>query len=201
MTPADPIMPDRVRAFVALRLSPEVERAVIDLVAALRQAHDRPGAVRWVRPANLHLTLRFLGDRVESITLERLDRALLRIAAATARFTIRVRGLGGFPHLVRPRVLWAGLEGPHLPALAAAVEHAATASGLPPEPRPFAPHLTLGRVRDLGGWAHLRPAIEAAADRDFGHSAAQSMLLYRSTLALDAATYEELARYPFNNGV
>ncbi len=191
-------MPDRVRAFVALRLSAEVERALADFVESLRPADH--GAIRWVRRANLHLTLRFLGDRVEASTLERLDRALIRIAAVTACFTIGVHGTGGFPNLTRPRVVWVGLESAELVALATDIERAASASGLAAEPRAYSPHLTIGRVRDYRGWDELRPAIEVAADRDFGHSAAQSMILYRSTLAVDAASYEELARYPFGGG-
>lgn len=200
MTPVPSIMPDRVRAFVALRLSAEVERAVADFVDLLRPADDRRGAVRWVRRANLHLTLRFLGDRVEASTLERLDRGLMRIAGVTGCFTIGIRGLGGFPNLARPQVLWAGLESAELAALAASIERAAIASGLAAERRAYSPHLTIGRVRDVTGWDQLRPAIEAAGERDFGRSAAHSMILYRSMLAVDAASYQELARYPFAGG-
>jgi RNA 2',3'-cyclic 3'-phosphodiesterase len=194
------MMPDRIRAFVALRLSADVKRAVADFIEALGPAGNSCGTVRWVRRADLHLTLRFLGDRVEAETLERLDRALIRIAASTTSFTIRVRGTGAFPDLTRPRVVWAGLESTELIALASRIERGAIESGLAPERRAYSPHLTIGRVRGLGGWSAIRPAIEAAAERDFGHSAAQSMILYRSMLAVDAARYEELARYPFGGG-
>jgi RNA 2',3'-cyclic 3'-phosphodiesterase len=194
------MMPDRIRAFVALRLSAEVERVVADFVDALRPAGNSRGAVRWVRRANLHLTLRFLGDRVEAETLERLDRALIRIAATTANFTVGVRGTGAFPNLTRPRVVWAGLESTELIALASGIERAAIESGLAPERRAYSPHLTIGRVRDLGGFSDIRPAIEAAAERAFGDSAAQSVILYRSTLAVGSASYAELARYPFGGG-
>jgi 2'-5' RNA ligase len=190
-------MPDRIRAFVALRLSAEVERTVAAFIDTLRPAGGSRGAIRWVRRANLHLTLRFLGDGVEAATLERLDRALVRVAAATACFTIHVRDPGAFPNLARPRVIWIGLESAQLISLANLTERAAIESGLAPERRAYSPHLTIGRVRDLGGWSEIRPAIEAAAEYHFGHSAAQSMILYRSTLAVDAASYQELARYPF----
>jgi RNA 2',3'-cyclic 3'-phosphodiesterase len=191
------MMPDRIRAFVALRLSADAERAVADFIESLRGTGNPRGAIRWVRRANLHLTLRFLGDRVMASTLERLDRALVRVAATTTCFTIGVRGTGAFPNLTRPRVVWAGLESTALIALAGGVERAAVESGLPPERRAYSPHLTIGRLRDLGEWSEIRPAIEAAAERDFGLSAAESMILYRSMLAIDSATHEELARYPF----
>jgi RNA 2',3'-cyclic 3'-phosphodiesterase len=191
------MMPDRIRAFVALRLSAEVERTVADFIESLRPPGNPRGGLRWVRPANLHLTLRFLGDRVEAATLDRLDRALIQIAAATAGFTIGVHGTGAFPNLTRPRVVWVGLKSKELIALAATIERAAIESGLAPERRAYSPHLTIGRLRDLVGWSEMRPAIEAAAERDFGRSPAQSMILYRSILAADSAAYDELARYPF----
>jgi len=194
------MMPDRIRAFVALRLSAEVERAVAEFIESLRPAGNAHGAMRWVRRTNLHLTLRFLGDRVEASVLERLDGALVRIAATTARFTIGVRGIGAFPNLARPRVVWVGLESAELIALAASIERAAIESGLAPERRSYTPHLTIGRLRDLDQWDAMRPAIEAAASRDFGRSAALSMILYRSILAIDSATHEELAQYSFGGG-
>jgi 2'-5' RNA ligase len=191
------MMPDRIRAFVALPLSDEVEQAVDDFIDSIRPADNPHGSIRWVRRANLHLTLRFLGDRVAASTLERLDRELVRIADTTASFTVDVRGTGGFPNPARPRVVWVGLASSKMIELARRIEQAAVESGLMPEPRAYSPHLTIGRVRDLGGWSAIRPAIEAAAGRDFGRSPAQSMILYRSILASDSVTYEPLAHYPF----
>ena len=191
------MMPDRVRAFVALRLSAEVERAVADFIETLRLPDNPRGSIRWVRRSNLHLTLRFLGDRVDAATLERLDRALVRIAAATRCFNIGVRGTGAFPNLTRPRVVWAGLESAELIALAGSIERAAIESGLAPARRAYSPHLTIGRVRGLGGWSEMRPLIEAAAEREFGRSPAQAMMLYQSILSPDSATYQELAHYLF----
>jgi RNA 2',3'-cyclic 3'-phosphodiesterase len=191
------MMSGQIRAFVALRLSAEVERTVADFIESLRPPGNARSAIRWVRRANLHLTLRFLGDRVEAPRLERLGRALIRIAAATPCFTIGVRGIGAFPHLTRPRVVWAGLESIELIALAASVERAAIESGLAPEHRAYTRHLTIGRIVDLGGWGEMRPAIEAAAELEFGQSEARSMRLYRSRLTVESASYEELARYPF----
>ena len=200
MTLALSAAPDRIRAFVALRLSTEAEQAIADFVDQLRQTDNSRDAARWVKRGNLHLTLRFLGDRVETVTLERLDRALDRLAATTASFTIGARGLGAFPNLTRPRAIWVGIESAELIALAKGVERAALESGLAPELRAYSPHLTIGRVRDLDAWSELRPAIESAREREFGHSAAQSMILYRSMLAVGAASYRELARYRFAAG-
>jgi RNA 2',3'-cyclic 3'-phosphodiesterase len=191
------MIPDGIRAFVAIRLSAEVEQAVAGFIDSIRPADNPHGSIRWVRRANLHLTLRFLGDRVAASTLETLDRELLHIATTTSPFAIDVRGTGAFPNLRRSRVLWVGLASTEMIELARRIEHAAVESGLMPEPHAYSPHLTIGRIRDLAGWSELRPAIEKAAERDFGRSAARSMILYRSILASDSATYEPLAHYPF----
>ncbi len=194
-------MLDSVRAFVALRMAPEVEQAVSDLVASMRTARNsnRDG-VRWIGRNNFHLTLRFLGDHVAASTIERLDAAFGEIATATACFGIDVRGIGAFPDLERPRVIWVGLESADLRALAAQIERAAVSAGLAPERRAFTPHLTIGRVRDLTGWNKVRRIIEAAQNRDFGRTGAKSFILYRSILGLDSPTYEELGRYRFAGG-
>jgi 2'-5' RNA ligase len=188
-------MPDRVRAFVALRMAPEVAQAIIAFIASMQRATDSSRSVRWVGRNHLHLTLRFLGDRVAASTIERLDGAVSEIASATTCFGIEVRGMGAFPNLERPRVIWVGLQSAELGALASNIESAAVSAGLAPERRAFAPHLTIGRVRDWSGWNELRRAIEATADREFGRTDAKSLVLYRSILGDDSPTYEELGNY------
>lgn len=192
------MMPDRVRAFVAIRMAPEVEQAVIDFIASMRTiGKSHRDGVRWIGRANLHVTLRFLGDRVAGSTLDRLDDALGEIATATPCFAIDVRGIGVFPSPGPPRVIWVGLENPNLRTLAAQVEGAAVSAGLAPEERSFTPHLTIGRVRDLTSLNELRHAIEVARNREFGRTHVESLILYRSILGRDAPTYEELGHYRF----
>jgi 2'-5' RNA ligase len=191
------MMPDGVRAFVALKLAPAAEAAVADFIASLRAASDARGdGVRWTSRHKLHLTLRFLGDRVAASSLERLAGTLEEIAGATADFNIGVRGFGAFPDLSRPRVIWVALESAELSALADQVERAAIGAGFAPERRAFTPHLTIARMRNLIGWSELRREVEAASQRDFGNSAAQSLILFRSVLG-ESSSYQELAQYRF----
>jgi RNA 2',3'-cyclic 3'-phosphodiesterase len=191
------MMPDGVRAFVALKLAPAVEAAVADFIASLRAASDAHGdGVRWTSRHKLHLTLRFLGDRVAASSLERVAGTLEEIANATANFEIGVHGLGAFPDLSRPRVIWIALESAELSALADQVERAAVGAGFAPEHRAFTPHLTIARMRNLTGWSELRREIDAARDRDFGSTVAQSLILFRSILG-GSSSYQELAQYRF----
>ena len=187
-------LPARIRAFVALRLAAEVEQAIDAFVAT-----QRPGGagMNWVARERLHLTLRFLGGAIDSNLIAPLGAALAQIAAETAPFGINARGTGAFPNLERPRVLWVGLAGAELKPLAQRVEAAAVRCGFAPEPRPYSPHLTIARVRNLRGWRELKRDLTAAADRDFGQSRIDSMALYRSILGAGAVTYRELARYAF----
>ncbi len=136
-----------VRSFVAIELPDELKRELVGLVDRLRA--DSPPVTRWGDPANIHLTLKFLGD----VAAERLDAVMAALAAAVgdfAPFQLEVGGLGVFPNPNRVRVVWVAVSGEtgQLLALQRAVEDAMEGLGFPGESRPFTPHLTLARVRD-----------------------------------------------------
>jgi len=175
-------------------MSGEIERAIGEMVHPLRE--QRSG-VRWVRPANLHLTLRFLGDAVDRNVLMALDRNLTEIAAQTSPFMLHARGTGAFPNLDRPRTIWVGLVSEQLVRLARQVEDTAVEVGFAPEGGPYTPHLTIGRVRDLHGWQQIRRLLHQSSIHDFGSTLISEMTLYRSILGGEAAQYQALARYPF----
>ncbi len=185
---------NKIRAFVAIRLGAETERALHDLIDELRAHGD---GISWARRANLHLTLRFLGAAVDSGLIPPLIERLNTTAEETAPFAVAARGIGAFPNLSRPRVIWAGLEGEELLALASRVEKAAVESGFEAERRPYSPHLTIGRVRDLRRWTPLRQRLETAAEREFGCSTIEAMTLYESRLSSEGAIYREIARFGF----
>ena len=124
------MFPDRIRAFVAVRLNAEVEDEIAKFVQPLREL---PSGIRWVRLANLHLTLRFLGNAVDSNLLSLLDQHLNQIAKQTLPFALQARGIGAFPNLQHPRTIWIGLDAEHLTELARQVEAAAEQTGFAPE--------------------------------------------------------------------
>ena len=193
--PADTPIPDGVRAFVAIRLAPEVDEAVARFQADLRPIG---GDIAWVRPANFHLTLRFLGNKVAAGLVKSMIDGLGEIASATAPFVVQARGAGAFPSLSRARVIWIGLHDGELVRVAAEVEALSVRCGLEPEARRFTPHLTIGRARTPTRNAPIRDAIAAAAERDFGGSSIGSIALYRSLLSPHGATYQALATLPFS---
>jgi len=186
VTAADAPREKAIRAFVALPLPDGVRREVAGVIARLSPSLPE---VRFVRDEGAHVTLRFLGwTRAE--TLAAIEAPLARAAAACPPFEMALRGLGTFPDRGSPRVLWLGLD---LPAAArrlqAACEEAAVATGFEPEPRPFHPHLTLGRWRGRT----RRPALP---EMDLGSALASELILYRSDIRPAGSVYAPLAAFP-----
>ena len=181
---ADPVFD--MRTFVAVPLSQQC----LELLAGM-QGKMRPlGAdVRWVAIPSIHLTLKFLGE-IDPAQVPILVESLKKCSAGELPFKLRLHGLGGFPNLHRPRVIWCGVEGDadRLIALQEKVERACADLGFPPESRPFHPHLTLGRVQgkrnlqQLLDYTKIAPDFEQGFDADRYH-------LYKSVLTPHGAIY------------
>ncbi len=183
---------ERIRSFIAVDLAAPVRTALRRLIDELA----RPKAdIRWVRAEGLHITLKFLGW-VEAARLEKVHAALAAAIADQAALQLRAHGLGAFPSLRRPRVLWVGLEGAGLAELAARVEAAMVRMGFEAEKRAFTPHVTLGRVSSLRGWARVEELFKAHLDDEFGESGVDTVVIYRSTLRPDGALYTPLWTIP-----
>ena len=120
-----------------------------------------------------------------------------RLARATEPYEVVARGVGGFPDLIRPRVIWAGLHSEALGALAREVEAAAERCGFERERRGWSGHLPIGRVGNLRGARTALRALEHERDRDFGVSEVASMALIRSRLGPNGSAYETLASFAF----
>lgn len=182
-----------VRAFVALRMNVGIEAAIEQFVDRFRALGN---GIRWVPRANFHLTLRFLGNEAPIPQLETLAGDLAVVAGKTQPFSLTVQGIGGFPNLVRPRVIWVGLLGDGLIELAADVRAAASRAGFGDEDHPYTPHLTIARIRDPKALSEeLRSVLQGGRERHFGVSTITSMALYRSMLDASGAKYIELHRW------
>jgi 2'-5' RNA ligase len=182
------------RLFVALPVPP----AVRSRLGAVQEALSAAGLpFRWVRGDGLHLTLVFIGER-PAAEVPAAGRALRRAVAGRAPFELRCAGLGGFPGLVRPRVLWAGLEGDlaALGDLQRGVSGALHAAGLPFDRRPFRAHVTLGRAGAAldGAAAAALQAAAQAAPASWGSWTADSVELMESRLLPGGAVYTAVDR-------
>lgn len=134
------------RTFVAIELGDDARAHLARQIARLGRALPH---IRWADPASLHLTLAFLGE-LDDVRLAAVSEAVAIAATAAQPFTLRVAGLGTFGSPAVPRVVWAGVGGDlrRLAALHEALAVALEARGFARDPRPFAPHLTLARLRD-----------------------------------------------------
>ncbi len=187
-----------IRAFIAIETPHEVQERIARRTAALRRQLPAP-IVRWVSPANIHLTLKFLGE-TSSTTLEHLAILLRAEAAEHTSFHMSVGGLGVFPNRAQPRVLWIGLKAPEaLQVLQRNVEGICARLGYPPEERPFAPHLTIGRIRPRlqpEEKQRIHQALEEVKIEDLGNIPVEAIHIFRSDLQPNGAVYTRLYTLP-----
>ena len=183
-----------MRAFLALTLPLEVRRALTDAQEALRAAD---ADVAWVRPEQLHLTLKFLGE-VTDAQREAIDEGMRRVAAAHRGFTTQARALGTFPPGRAPRIVWAGVDdsGGAVSRLAETSETRAEAAGVPREARGFLPHVTVGRVRSARGTQELVRRLTDLAWPGTPSWDVRQVTLFQSLLDARGAQYRVVAEYP-----
>jgi 2'-5' RNA ligase len=140
-----------MRLFVAVFPPADVQRSAASIIERLRSPGD---GVSWVKPDNLHYTVRFIGE-VGDDGARRVAESAREAVRGRAAFDGVLGGLGAFPNARRARVIWLGMTagGPALVELAKALERSLDKRGFEPEGRGFSAHLTLGRVRDpRGDW-------------------------------------------------
>jgi 2'-5' RNA ligase len=177
-----------LRLFVGIGFPPELKLRLSLLCSGIPKA-------RWVDPGNLHLTLRFIGEISEDVAAD-VDQALAKLQAR--RFSLRLAGTGVFGG-DRPRSLWVGVErNPDLTALRDKIEQALTRVGLPPEPRKFAPHVTLARLQN--------PPFDQIAEFLAAHAgfraeplSVEAFNLVASYPTKSGSVYEDQAAYPLQH--
>ncbi len=188
-----------MRTFLAVALPTEITSNIGVIRDRLKKSLS--GDIRWVRPEAVHLTLKFFGE-VTPADAERIGAVVAGPAAAAAPFVLEIRGLGAFPDVNRPRVIWLGLAGETaaLLSLHRELERELAAAGFPKEERPFSAHLTLGRVKIPKGIIGLAGAVETGAGVGAGRIPVGEIVLFKSELTPRGAIYTRLAAFPLREG-
>lgn len=175
------------RLFVGLRPPLAIREALAQTTAGV------PGA-RWQDDAQLHITLRFIGE-VDGRRADEIALALTSIHADS--LDLAVAGVGAFDSRGRPNALWAGVSPRgQLAHLHRKIDQALVRIGLEPERRAYLPHITLARLNARAGaadhWLADHAALASATFR------IDQFLLFESHLGRAAASYEAIARYPLS---
>lgn len=184
-----------MRLFLALTIDPGIRASLEQAVDRLRGSR---AAVRWVKPDAIHQTIKFLGETPEE-RLEDLVDSLSSVCGGMLPFQIAVAGLGVFPDLRRPRVVWAGVQEPSgtLMRLWRETEKSTRTLGWPGEKKGFKPHITLGRVKGAINISRLSEAIKSLENLHWGDQDVDGMALYQSRLKPGGAEYEIIHFFPF----
>jgi RNA 2',3'-cyclic 3'-phosphodiesterase len=174
-----------LRLFVGIPFPPELRLRLSLLCSGVTGA-------KWVDPGNFHLTLRFIGEVGEDLAAD-IDLALSRVEGR--RFALQLARTGAFGNGGRPRSLWVGVErNPRLWALRDKIEHALIRNGLPPEPRKFAPHVTLARLQNAAPQA-VAAFLSASAQFRAEPLAVDAFSLIASLPTKAGRVYEDQADY------
>jgi RNA 2',3'-cyclic 3'-phosphodiesterase len=179
-----------MRLFTAIDLPTGVRLRLERLLSALRP--EAP--IKWSPLDNLHITTKFIGEWPE----QRLDEIQDALAQLTPRepFEVSLRNLGWYPNERTPRVLWVGVDaGPELSALAEEIEQRLETLGLAKDERPFAPHLTLARIKNPAPLQALRQKVERLQPADLGRFPVAHFSLFRSDPGSNASVYRKLRDY------
>jgi 2'-5' RNA ligase len=179
-----------IRSFLAIELPEAIRRKIEEVQKDLKLSHVD---VRWVSPEKIHLTLKFFGSIDES----RIDPIVKSIGGPTqtsSPFSLAVRGMGAFPHLKNPRVIWMGLvdEKEILPSFQRELEKELRKIGFESEDRPFHPHLTLGRMKSNQGRDELIGRMEKYREEQFGDFQVEKVVLFKSDLRPSGPIYTPL---------
>lgn len=186
-------MAKTLRAFIALTIPDEVAQFLSGLQQSLRSSGVK---MSWVRPENIHLTLKFFGD-IKDTDIAPIAGAMDRALDGLPPFELAVQGMGVFPGIKRPRVLWAGLAGntAELMHLVDRVQNALAPIGFKPETRGFKAHLTLGRIRKAIDGKALQACLSSTVAFAPLEFRARRVVLYKSDLRPRGAVYTALSEF------
>ena len=185
-------MSEQIRSFIAFDM--ESEEVLTKLSAVQKLLVETGADLKMVAPQNIHVTIRFLGGISPSM-VENVFEAIKKVQFMP--FTIQLCGLGVFPSLNYPRVVWVGMTkgAEQVKSIFSQLEPQIQALGFPKDNYGFSPHLTIARVRSGANKQHLAELVTKKATYDFGTISAACLKLKRSQLSPKGPTYTTLKEY------
>jgi len=185
-------MSEAIRSFIAFDLDDE---AILRKIADVQRILAKTGAdLKLVEPKNIHMTLRFLGNIMPS-TVERIYAEMTKVQFTA--FDVKISGVGAFPQLRYPRVLWVGITqgADQLRSIFEQLEPSLQTLGFAPDPKGFSPHLTIARVRSGRNREALVKCVGENANLEFGTIRAECLRLKSSDLTPRGPIYSTLKEF------
>ncbi len=185
-------MSESIRSFIAFDID---SGAVLERIRDVQGLLVKTGAdLKLVKPQNIHVTLRFLGNITPSM-VEKVFDEMKKVQFTP--FNIKICGVGAFPHLRYPRVLWAGItEGANqLRDIFNQLEPRLQSLGFKADPKGFSPHLTIARVKSGRNKLELAKFVNENLNYEFGIVRAECLRLKRSELTPQGPIYSTLREF------
>lgn len=182
-----------MRLFIANPIQANIRSELDKIITNLKKTN---ADIKWVRPESIHITLKFLGE-VEEQRVNDIFNVLLKYEGQKGVLQAEIKGVGFFPDLKHPRVIWIGLEEKpaYLAELASIIDSDLSKLGFEKEKRSFSPHLTIGRFRSLHRSNHLLEETENIRNTSFSTFQINEYNLYLSVLKPSGAEYKILRSF------
>lgn len=182
---------EALRSFIAVELPNEIHDSLQKLQNNLK---DSMPDVRWVKYGNIHLTLKFLGD-VEVSKIEKISKSIQYVADEFSPFTMSLAHIGAFPNFRKPSIIWTGVEegAEKIIEIVEQIESSMEKLGFAREKRPFKPHLTIGRIRELKHPTIMAKSLENNEIGEIGKFMVEKLSLIKSQLDPSGSIYTTLS--------
>ncbi len=183
------------RLFLAIPIQTE-NNGFAPLVNDLRNRLSHEKMINWVRPTNIHLTLKFIGETPPQDEPKIIE-AVSKVVENHHSFTMDFNRTGIFGARYAPRVLWLGMQQTpqELLNLEEAVLTAFDGIGYLRDRQNFVPHLTLGRIKDLCEKQYFQKVVQAIEQKTYIHQEVKEIILFQSILRPDGAVYKIVKKW------
>jgi 2'-5' RNA ligase len=178
-----------IRTFIAVELSDGIKREIGRVISELKRSGEN---IKWVKPGNMHITLKFLGN-VKEEKIPQINNKLIAVSKEFGAFDINIHETGVFPGWRNPRVLWAGIDSgkERLKSLSERIEAGMMDIGFEKEKREFKAHLTIGRVKHIKNKKKFEQIVSSTRFTKVFMRISE-ICVFKSTLTPLGAVYEKL---------
>jgi len=183
-------MPDTIRTFIAIELPENIISSVLKVQDDIRSYGFK---TRWVQKENIHITLKFLAN-INKADVEKIGKEIFESAKEYPPLKLAIKGVGVFPGIKRPRVIWIGITGQIdlLIEMHKTLDKRLETIGFPKESRPFRGHLTIGRIKGKVDPQRLIAAIKEFGEFESETFIANKLILFKSELNPSGSIYTKL---------